>query len=136
MIERKLIAQITRDFYALYLGKSMMGIKDLLKKYEAYEKTDKAVYKLVIRLISNLNTTIHVDMDKAMHEIYAFFKKYYENVPKDDKGWERVIEDAGKIGKKYENSDWCRQFLIELMSIIELADKETREKADEKKKAA
>ena len=71
-----------------------------------------------------------------MHEIYAFFKKYYENIPKDDKGWERVIEDAGKIGKKYENSDWCRQFLIELMSIIELADKETREKADEKKKAA
>ena len=136
MIERKLIAQITRDFYALYLGKSMMGIKDLLKKYEAYEKTDKAVYKLVITLISNLNTTIHVDMDKAMHEIYTFFKKYYENVPKDDKGWERVIEDAGEIGKKYENSDWCRQFLIELMSIIELADKETREKGTEKKKAA
>ena len=47
-----------------------------------------------------------------------------------------MIEDAGKIGKKYENSDWCRQFLIELMSIIELADKETREKGTEKKKAA
>ncbi|MBM6804256.1 hypothetical protein H6B07_16690, partial [Mediterraneibacter glycyrrhizinilyticus] len=74
--------------------------------------------------ISNLDTTSDVDMDKAMHEIYAFFKKYYEKRPKDDKKWECVIEDAQKIGKRYKDSEWCRQYLIELMSIIELADKE------------
>ena len=124
MIERKLVAQITRDFYALYLGKSMMGIKDLLKKYEPYKESAPVLYKLVTTLISNLDTTSDVDMDKAMHEIYAFFKKYYEKRPKDDKEWECVIEDAQKIGKRYKDSEWCRQYLIELMSIIELADKE------------
>ena len=100
MIERKLVAQITRDFYALYLGKSMMGIKDLLKKYEPYKESVPVLYKLVTTLISNLDTTSDVDMDKAMHEIYAFFKKYYEKRPKDDKEWECVIEDAQKIGKR------------------------------------
>ena len=124
MIERKLVAQITRDFYALYLGKSMMGIKDLLKKYEPYKESAPVLYKLVTTLISNLDTTSDVDMDKAMHEIYAFFKKYYEKLPKDDKEWECAIEDAQKIGKRYKDSEWCRQYLIELMSIIELADKE------------
>ena len=44
MIERKLVAQITRDFYALYLGKSMMGIKDLLKKYEPYKESVPLLY--------------------------------------------------------------------------------------------
>lgn len=136
MIERKLIAQITRDFYALYLGKSMMGVTDLLEKYEDYKETDPVVYKLVKTLISSLDTTIGVNMDKAMHEIYAFFKKYYEKFPMDDKEWERAIEEASKIGKKYKDSAWCRQFLIELISIIELADKETHEKDGEKKKAA
>ena len=40
------------------------------------------------------------------------------------------------IGKKYKNNAWCRQFLIEMLSIIEEEDKELLQKKEELKKAA
>ena len=62
MTDQKMIASMVGDFYGVYLGKSMLGIQGLLKKYHNH--------KFIITLISNLETTVEIDMHKAMHEIY------------------------------------------------------------------
>ncbi len=116
------------DFYGVYLGKSMLGIQGLLKKYHNH--------KFIITLISNLETTVEIDMHKAMHEIYDFYKKHRGKGQRVDSEWEQIIEEAGKIGKKYEGNTWCKQFLIQMISIIEEEDKEIREKREELKRAA
>lgn len=116
------------DFYGVYLGKSMLGIQGLLKKYHNH--------KFIITLISNLETTVEIDMHKAMHEIYDFYKKHRGKGQRVDSEWEQIIEEAGKIGKKYEGNTWCKQFLIQMISIIEEEDKEIREKREELKRVA
>lgn len=68
MTDQKMIASMVGDFYGVYLGKSMLGIQGLLKKYHNH--------KFIITLISNLETTVEIDMHKAMHEIYDFYKKH------------------------------------------------------------
>lgn len=65
MTDQKMIASMVGDFYGVYLGKSMLGIQGLLKKYHNH--------KFIITLISNLETTVEIDMHKAMHEIYDFY---------------------------------------------------------------
>ena len=60
MTDQKMIASMVGDFYGVYLGKSMLGIQGLLKKYHNH--------KFIITLISNLETTVEIDMHKAMHE--------------------------------------------------------------------
>ena len=110
MTDQKMIASMVGDFYGVYLGKSMLGIQGLLKKYHNH--------KFIITLISNLETTVEIDMHKAMHE------------------WEQIIEEASKIGKKYEGNAWCKQFLIQMISIIEEEDTEIRAKREELEKAA
>lgn len=126
--DQKMIASMVGDFYAVYLGKSMIGIHGLLKKYNNH--------KFIITLISNLETTIELDMHQAMHEIYDFYKKYRGKGQRSDSEWEQIVEEAGMIGKKYKNNAWCRQFLIEMLSIIEEEDKELLQKKEELKKAA
>lgn len=127
MIDYKKIASMVGDFYAVYLGKSMMGIKGLLEKYE--------YNKFIITLISNLETTIHIDMHKAMHEIYDFYKEHRGKGKRSDKEWEEIVNEASSIGKKYKGNEWCTQFLIEMLNIIEEEDKEIREKGETQKAA-
>ena len=128
MTDQKMIASMVGDFYGVYLGKSMLGIQGLLKKYHNH--------KFIITLISNLETTVEIDMHKAMHEIYDFYKKHRGKVQRAESDWEQIIEEEGKIGKKYEGNTWCKQFLIQMISIIEEEDKEIREKREELKRAA
>ena len=54
MTDQKMIASMVGDFYGVYLGKSMLGIQGLLKKYHNH--------KFIITLISNLETTVEIDM--------------------------------------------------------------------------
>ena len=90
----------------------------------------------IITLISNLETTVEIDMHKAMHEIYDFYKKHRGKGQREDSEWEQIIEEASKIGKKYEGNAWCKQFLIQMISIIEEEDTEIRAKREELEKAA
>ena len=53
MTDQKMIASMVGDFYGVYLGKSMLGIQGLLKKYHNH--------KFIITLISNLETTVEID---------------------------------------------------------------------------
>ena len=128
MTDQKMIASMVGDFYGVYLGKSMLGFQGLLKKYHNH--------KFIITLISNLETTVEIDMHKAMHEIYDFYKKHRGKGQREDSEWEQIIEEASKIGKKYEGNAWCKQFLIQMISIIEEEDTEIRAKREELEKAA
>ena len=127
MTDQKMIASMVGDFYGVYLGKSMLGIQGLLKKYHNH--------KFIITLISNLETTVEIDMHKAMHEIYDFYKKHRGKGQREDSEWEQIIEEASKIGKKYEGNAWCKQFLIQMISIIEEEDTEIRAKREELEKS-
>ena len=81
MTDQKMIASMVGDFYGVYLGKSMLGIQGLLKKYHNH--------KFIITLISNLETTVEIDMHKAMHEIYDFYKKHRGKGQREDSEWEQ-----------------------------------------------
>ena len=67
----------------------------------------------------------HLDVYKRqMHEIQDFDKKHRGKGQREDSEWEQIIEEASKIGKKYEGNAWCKQFLIQMISIIEEDDTE------------
>ena len=63
-------------------------------------------------------------------------KKHRGKGQREDSEWEQIIEEASKIGKKYEGNAWCKQFLIQMISIIEEEDTEIRAKREELEKAA
>ena len=46
------------------------------------------------------------------------------------------MEDASKIGNKYEGNASCKQFMIQMNSIIEEEDTAIRAKREELEKAA
>ena len=52
-------------------------------------------------MISNLETTVEIDMHKAMHEIYDFYKKYRgKGQERTDSEWEQItLKKPGKSGK-------------------------------------
>ena len=64
MTDQKMIASMVGDFYGVYLGKSMLGIQGLLKKYHNH--------KFIITLISNLETTVEIDMLDCIYKVRIY----------------------------------------------------------------
>ena len=85
MTDQKMIASMVGDFYGVYLGKSMLGIQGLLKKYHNH--------KFIITLISNLETTVEIDM----HRRCMRFMISIRNI--EEKGRERTANGNRSLKK-------------------------------------
>ncbi|MDO4943125.1 MAG: hypothetical protein Q4E73_09875 [Lachnospiraceae bacterium] len=50
-------------------------------------------------------------------EIWTFFKKYYD-VQRSDEYWDAVLEEAGRIGQKYQ-CELCKDLILAILDELE-----------------
>ena len=91
MTDQKMIASMVGDFYGVYLGKSMLGIQGLLTKYHNH--------KFIITLISNLETTVEIDMHKACMRFMISIRNIEEKDKEQTVNGNRSLKKPGKSGK-------------------------------------
>ena len=110
MTDQKLIAGIFNDFLGLYTGKIQTGIRPLIEKYKNHP--------MLMGLLSNLDEAAKIQAPKAMKEIYSFYKEY--------RG--RDLEDADwkELTEKWEENEWVRRIVLEMISLLDSDDAERR----------
>ena len=109
MTDQKLIAGIFNDFLGLYTGKIQTGIRPLIEKYKNHP--------MLMGLLSNL--------DEAMKEIYSFYKEY-RGRDLEDADWKELTEKARQICAGWEENEWVRRIVLEMISLLDSDDAERR----------
>ena len=117
MVDQKEIAGIFNDFRNLYIGKSELGIRQLLKKYKNHP--------VLMGLLSNMEEAVKLQIPQTMKEIYDFYKKY-RGRELEDKDWEKVSEEANQMIKEKENNFWYRRMVLEMVNLLDKDDHERR----------
>ena len=112
---KNIVGLIFNDFLGLYTGKTPVGIQELIQKYDRHP--------VLMGLLSNMNAIIYVDVPKAMHEIFPFYKKY-RNRALDDNEWKAIVESAEALEKKWNGNLWVRRVILNLVNEL---DKESQE---------
>ena len=107
MTDQKLIAGIFNDFLGLYTGKIQTGIRPLIEKYKNHP--------MLMGLLSNLDEAAKIQAPKAMKEIYSFYKEYRE-----------LTEKARQISAGWEENEWVRRIVLEMISLLDSDDAERR----------
>lgn len=89
-----------------------MIFKDTYSIYKLYHNYE--LFKTIMNLIP------FVEQQQAreiMSETYEFYEKYkYVSY---DEDWCQLCKEAKEINKKYDNNDFCRGILEELLDLLE-----------------
>lgn len=125
MVDQKEIAGIFNDFRNLYIGKSELGIRQLLEKYKNHP--------VLMGLLSNMDEAVKLQIPQTMKEVYDFYKKY-RGRELDDKDWENVSEEANRMIKEKDNNFWHRRMVLEMVTLLDKDDHERRRIAKEVEK--
>ncbi|MDO4339138.1 MAG: hypothetical protein Q4C91_13815 [Eubacteriales bacterium] len=125
MVNQKMIANIFTDFRDLYTGKHPVGIRQLCEKYENHP--------VLMRLLSNMDEAAHMEVPKAMKEIYDFYKEY-RGRDLEDEDWKEICDRAGEMDKNRGENLWYRRTLMEMVYLLEEDDRERRRIAMEVEK--
>ncbi|WP_283680633.1 hypothetical protein [Parablautia sp. Marseille-Q6255] len=125
MVDQKEIAGIFNDFRNLYIGKSELGIRQLLEKYKNHP--------VLMGLFSNMDEAVKLQIPQTMKEVYDFYKKY-RGRELEDKDWENVSEEANRMIKEKDNNFWYRRMVLEMVTLLDKDDHERRQIAKEVEK--
>lgn len=125
MVDQKEIAGIFNDFRNLYIGKSELGIRQLLEKYKNHP--------VLMGLLYNMDEAVKLQIPQTMKEVYDFYKKY-RGRELDDKDWENVSEEANRMIKEKDNNFWHRRLVLEMVTLLDKDDHERRRIAKEVEK--
>lgn len=125
MVDQKEIAGIFNDFRNLYIGKSELGIRQLLEKYKNHP--------VLMGLLSNMDEAVKLQIPQTMKEVYDFYKKY-RGRELEDKDWENVSEEAHRMIQEKDNNFWYRQMVLEMVTLLDKDDHERRQIAKEVEK--
>lgn len=125
MVDQKEIAGIFNDFRNLYIGKSELGIRQLLEKYKNHP--------VLMGLLSNMDEAVKLQIPQTMKEVYDFYKKYRGRELK-DKDWENVFEEANKMIKEKDSNFWYQRMVLEMVTLLDKDDHERRQIAKEVEK--
>ena len=117
MTDQKLIAGIFNDFLGLYTGKIQTGIRPLIEKYKKHP--------MLMGLLSNLDEAAKIQTPKAMKEIYSFYKEY-RGRDLEDADWKELTEKARQISAGWEENEWVRRIVLEIISLLDSDDAERR----------
>ena len=117
MTDQKLIAGIFNDFLGLYTGKIQTGIRPLIEKYKNHP--------MLMGLLSNLDEAAKIQAPKAMKEIYSFYKEY-RGRDLEDADWKELTEKARQICAGWEENEWVRRIVLEMISLLDSDDVERR----------
>ena len=111
------IAGIFNDFLGLYTGKIQTGIRPLIEKYKNHP--------MLMGLLSNLDEAAKIQAPKAMKEIYSFYKEY-RGRDLEDADWKELTEKARQICAGWEENEWVRRIVLEMISLLDSDDAERR----------
>ena len=76
-------------------------------------------------LLSNLDEAAKIQAPKAMKEIYSFYKEY-RGRDLDDADWKELTEKARQICAGWEENEWVRRIVLEMISLLDSDDAERR----------
>ena len=76
-------------------------------------------------LLSNLDEAAKIQAPKAMKEIYSFYKEY-RGRDLEDADWKELTEKARQICAGWEENEWVRRVVLEMISLLDSDDAERR----------
>ena len=76
-------------------------------------------------LLSNLDEAAKIQAPKAMKEIYSFYKEY-RGRDLEDADWKELTEKARQICAGWEENEWVRRIVLEMISLLDSDDAERR----------
>ena len=106
----EMISNVLKDFWGLYSGKKLASIKQLYERY--------AECPLFGILMGNLNSTIRVDVSKALPDMYEVFKTYRGMILALE-DWESIRDKFNALNEKYGKNRWCQDVMLEFALILE-----------------
>lgn len=104
------ISNILNDFWGLYSGKKLVGIEQLYKRYGGCP--------FLGILMGNLNSTMRVDVSKALPEMYEVFKTYRGMILTFE-DWKTIRNKFNALDEKYGKNRWCQDVMLEFALILE-----------------
>jgi uncharacterized protein (DUF849 family) len=82
-------------------------------------------HPMLMGLLSNLDEAAKIQAPKAMKEIYSFYKEY-RGRDLEDADWKELTEKARQICAGWEENEWVRRIVLEMISLLDSDDAERR----------
>lgn len=96
------------------------------RTFNANHATDENITDpMLMGLLSNLNEAAKIQAPKAMKEIYSFYKEY-RGRDLEDADWKELTEKARQISAGWEENEWVRRVVLEMISLLDSDDAERR----------